>query len=460
MRLWNHGHVLLMACVLCLLGPAQGCPAVDGKDVVIGNEKDALFVGLCGGERTNCDRKVQTKSVGTKKPLECEPETGAALEVDWESEVMPSACSDSVSQGCQLGYHAIAIDDDGAAWVAMNFCPGSDPADADQRPCGIWLARYAADGTKTVGTTVVADPNPNPGHTQYRADVAVTSKGHGVVTVYSIEAENADAELNEKVFLAEYDKQGTAVIKTATLTGISGTHVAVAGDDSVVVASNAANNAHHGVLAEFGSDRALHFSQNRLDTYGQGAGSGVTGVSVNSRDRISVLMARDLEADSPQQFFAFSQFDRDGNMIWDRMLDIEFDRASWGQFGMDGDDDLVMLGHLRSSNGGAESDAMVVKLNSSGELLFAMHLPEDFGDHQLTVEPGGDNRMFVTSSMRGGARVKEISADGSRCVLHALPDGVSTDFVAGPGGSLYYLTDFHGPGDAAHFARLKAIESE
>lgn len=456
---WNDRKPARAGYLVCLCLLAQACPAVDGKDVVVGSEDDAVFVGACIGADTDCERSVKTKSLGTSDTLKCEAEPGSDLEVDWLSDVVPTECTDSASDGCQVGDERIAIDTDGGAWVVMNFHSFGDPTSPAERPHGVWLARYAADGTRTAGTTVIEEPPPSAGHTSFQADVAITSTGHAVVTVYSVEAANADVELSEKVLVAEYDKNGKSVRKPITLTGISSTHVAITGDDEIVVASNAANNAHHGVLAGLSSEGALRFSQINLDAYGQGAGAGVSGVGVNDRNRITVLMARKLKADSAEQHLAFSQFDRNGNVIWDRLLDTGDDRSSWVQFGMDGAGNSLMMGFVGGSNEARATDAMLEKVSSSGELVFRMLLPSSIGDQVFTVERGGDNRIFVGTPVRGSVQIFEISADGSRCVQHRLPDDVSYGLTASSDGHLYFL-NYGGGGLPTQFGRLKPIPNE
>lgn len=401
LRVWS-------GCVLSLLALMPACAAVQGKDVVVGNEGDTLIVSRCLGSKTQCTKDADTKSLEAKEVPQCAQEMGSELVLDWEVNIEPTPCMDSAADASCGLQPRVAVTSDGSAWVVTTYDSSSDPGGGGAK--GVWLGHYDAHGALIAGTTVTAEPQPIKGFVDFFPDLALKDDGHVVVAVYSIEM--ADP-LIEHVLVREYDDMGRGVGTASTLSGISRTRVAIAANGDVILAANGANNAHHGVLTRLSHGKIV-FSQTNVDTHGQGAGSGITGVTVDSKQRTSVLMARKVDTDG--QRFAITQFDVHGNPIWDRELETMLGDA---RLAIDADDNLIVQSSL-DTDFPNEGRGMITKLSPKGELLFQSELGPEVA---LQLDIARANTIFAqaTGEGPGNAGLLEIAADGSSCVEHRAP---------------------------------------
>lgn len=444
----------LIACTLGMLALTPACPAVDGKNVVIGDEIDALNVSECAGSKTQCTKDANTESLAAKEVLQCEHEAGSELVLDWEAMIEPTPCMDSATNSCSLAPQ-VAVASDGSAWVVTTY----DDYQGDTGANGVWLGHYDAHGALIGGTTVTAETQPATGATRFVPDLAIKDDGHVVVAVYAIDMVDSDSHLVEHVLVHEYDEAGrglgTAItLSGISLSGISGPHVAIAADGDVILAANGANNAHHGVLTRLSSTGKVVFNQTNLDTDGQATGVGVVGVTVDSKQRISVLMTR-----SGGKRLGVTQFDAHGDPIWDREIETMAEGGTSAYLAIDADDNLIMQSFLSSDIPG-DRRGVIAKLSPQGQLLFQMELGPEF-ELQLAIARANE----ILAQGPGNAGLLEIAADGSSCVQHAAPplkraaDGSIMlgegyySFEILSGGEIYFTTNYK-------IGRYKAIADE
>jgi hypothetical protein len=393
-KLGQLSHVTTCGVALGALLLAAGC---SGADVSAGDEGHAINLGRCYG--VDCGSSLQA-AMGSEATVgePCGPSMGTLGE-PFAFEPLPQP----------FNKYEFELSADGSFWLLATTQPQSPYGDSEfQEPV---LIHYSADGA-LLG---ISDPLRRGGaHTSLSSSLAVDAAGNAVVAIYSIYAETADSELEERLELHGFGPDFSSLGPPVRFRGIGVAHMGADASGAIVIAGNALNNAAHGTISRIVAGTP-DWVQTHVPTSGQGAGIGVSGLAVTDSGAAAVLSQRSKRWEGGPHLYTYgiSSFDASGMPLWDLVLPSPYEDGSRAVLASNGQGQLVVAGY------GSRDSLLVRSVAPQGELGWAYTVPAFEANAFIEVETG---RTFVSSSNR----LAVIEADGELCRYLDLPRGEGT----------------------------------
>jgi hypothetical protein len=287
-----------------------GC---EGRDVSVGFVQKGLNLDVCAGSDTDCEPNVAMQTLASPDVQSCDAELEPELELDFTIDVTAAICDDP--RRCDAEILALAVAPDATSWVMGTTRLYSQDTES------LWVARYDAEGERVNMTDLDLGEPFNGGQVQHKADITVDERGHAFVFVYMIDAgPNADTELAERAWFVELGTNGRPVGSSNLLAGIGAGKIALRDDGMVVVAGNALNNGHYGMLSALTPDGERLWSQTGVRTDGIGVGYGVVGLAAGAGHSLVLSQRSRSGSNGDANTYGLMRFDDSGNAVWDRVL--------------------------------------------------------------------------------------------------------------------------------------------
>jgi len=421
------------------LGLCAGCP--DGSDVSVGIG-DALNLEDCAGGSTDCKSNGTSTTATASEPKQCSHEVMGRLEPIFRIDLQKRHCPDasSLNEHCSVAEGPIAVGEDGSLWAVSSVSRSLRSGVAGGASASLWLSHYGADGVE-LGTQAIANlPGLN---VQYQADVAALPNGDAAVVVYaSVHGPDADVELDEHVWVQRYHADVTPYGATTNLSALGVADIMSTDDGKLLIGGDAPRNKQRGVLALL-DESGLVWNQMNIPSVGTGKGWGVTGLSVDSYGRTTMLSVRDQNLAKGEQSFGVIKLDEQGNRVWNVTLSGKAAAGTWGWFAGDAAGNstaiIQITSHVRGVLSGVVAGPeqfLLLSLDPSGAMRFSY----TFGDVIAMSVARDSGQRFVTA-LEGylEPRIYEVAPDGSSCRRFAFPENavVLGGVQAARGDSLY-----------------------
>lgn len=400
--------------ITALSGALAAC---EGENVLVGTARESLYLNVCMGANTVCEAEPSAEPLAMPAARPCNAEPALELEPDLEVD-LARICTDM--ELCQVKASNLAVAPDGTSWVLGAFQGGTDAGE-------LWLVRISPEGDVLDSTDPLHGMQAPPENSVLqRTALAVDERGHAFVMIYEMDAgPNADAPLVERSWLTEYGADGLVANGPRLLTGTGAPHLAIAGDDRLVIAANGMRNARHGVLAALDAQGAL-WSQNGVPTNGQGAGYGVVGVAAGGSGSF-VLAERGRSGDTVT--YGLTRFDAHGNALWGRSLAPLYMNAT-----------VVAAGDGHALIGASMPPSFASwlgKIDEDGDVEWVYDVnigwAHYFGGTGMVVDLERDTALVVVAGGLAASgntgltpELVELSLDGESCTRYSLPRELNT----------------------------------
>jgi len=423
----NRKTLLAIAALSSALG------ACEGEQVLVGTARESLHLDLCMGASTVCEPALRTETLRMPEPRSCEAVLGPELEPDFSLELALPRCAGN-SLGCSSYLASLTVAPDGTSWVGgstSRILPGG--RDSTEQ----WLARVSPQGELLGEVDPAHGMTAPPENAVLRSTaIAIDERSHVFVVLYEMDAgPNADSPLVERAWLTEYDTDGAVVTGPSLLTGLGQPRLALAGDDTLVIAANGQKNAPYGLLAALDAQGELLWSQTGVRTDGQGVGYGVVGVATSAAD-VFVLAQRSRGGPTNDDVtYGLMRFGADGNAIWDRVLESPVMNARL--FGA-GDD------HLLISVATLDGTGWLGRADKDGAVDWAYEVGSGSDGLAVDVARGVALVLGGGHGLATQPELIELSLDGERCTRHALPGtlNVADQLAIDRAGGVYVMDGY------------------